>query len=74
MTAPQITLTPEAAAPERRPCPLCNAQMVLACVRPAGLGIDLRTFECVGCNYLERVRAETVRRHGVVGRIDRHHE
>ncbi len=74
MTSPQITLTQDAAAIDQRPCPLCQAQMVLACIRPAGLGIDLRTFECIGCNYLERVRVQTVRRLGFAGRIYRDHE
>jgi hypothetical protein len=35
---------------ERAACPMCQAQMLLARIVPACLGIDLCTFECAMCD------------------------
>jgi hypothetical protein len=37
---------------ERPACPKCQAQMSLARIVPAHLGIDLHTFECVVCDHI----------------------
>ena len=40
---------------EPRFCPTCEAPMVSARVAPARLGLNARTFECLQCNYVEKV-------------------
>jgi hypothetical protein len=42
-----------------RPCKWCKAPMVLALVRPASMGFDLCTFDCVKCERTERVTLQT---------------
>jgi hypothetical protein len=37
---------------ERPTCPMCQAQMLLARIVPACLGIDLHTFECTMCDHV----------------------
>jgi hypothetical protein len=37
---------------ERPACPKCQAQMLLARILPARLGIDLHTFECAVCDHV----------------------
>jgi hypothetical protein len=37
---------------ERPTCPMCQAQMLLARIVPACLGIDLHTFECAVCDHV----------------------
>jgi hypothetical protein len=37
---------------ERPTCPKCQAQMLLARIVPARLGIDLHTFECAVCDHV----------------------
>jgi hypothetical protein len=50
---PPSSVVPRAAI-ERPACPRCHAQMMLACIVPAFLGTDLRTFECAACNHVLR--------------------
>jgi hypothetical protein len=37
---------------ERPTCPMCRAQMLLARIVPARLGIDLQTFERAACDHV----------------------
>jgi hypothetical protein len=46
---------------ESRFCSRCKAPMMLAGVKPASLGFDLRTFDCVRCRHVERATVETKR-------------
>jgi hypothetical protein len=39
---------------ERHRCQKCQAQMVLARTKPARLGFDVRTFECVNCDHIHK--------------------
>jgi DNA-directed RNA polymerase subunit M/transcription elongation factor TFIIS len=38
---------------ERRDCPKCGTQMMLARIEPQEPGVDLQTFECPKCNHAE---------------------
>ncbi len=42
-----------------RPCAKCSNPMIVAMTTPAGLGFDLRTFECVKCGRVEKVPVRT---------------
>jgi hypothetical protein len=48
----------EAATPpiivESDPCPKCQGPMILARIKPGRLNFDLRSFECVKCNHIEK--------------------
>jgi len=44
---------------ESDPCPKCHGPMMLARVAPGRLNFDLRTFECVKCDHVERVLVAT---------------
>jgi transposase-like protein len=37
---------------ERPACPKCQAQMLLARIVPARLGIGIQTFECAMCDHV----------------------
>ena len=41
------------------PCPECESPMLLARIDPEGPTFELRTFECVKCNHVERMTTET---------------
>ena len=42
----------------RPDCPVCQKQMLLARVEPAGVRHDLRTFECAACQHSETVHMD----------------
>src|ERR1035441_9150193 len=41
-------------AVESDPCPKCQGPMILARIMPGRLNFDLRAFECVRCNHIEK--------------------
>jgi hypothetical protein len=43
----------------RPPCAKCDGQMIFTGIISGPVGVDVRTFECVSCNYLEKVAIET---------------
>lgn len=40
-------------------CPACSGPMILARIKPARVGFEVRTFEGVNCDHVDRVIAET---------------
>jgi hypothetical protein len=54
-----ISLDPSITAIERPPCPKCHGPMMFTGIASGPAGYDLRTFECVMCDYTERVAVET---------------
>ncbi len=38
-----------------RACAKCSSPMIVSMTKPAGLGFDLRTFDCVKCGRVEKV-------------------
>ncbi len=44
---------------ESGPCPKCEAPMMLARIIPGRLNFDLRTFECIKCDHVEKVLVAT---------------
>lgn len=40
-------------------CPICQASMMLARIKPGRLNFDLRTFECVKCDHVEKLLVPT---------------
>lgn len=43
------------AAIESPECPKCQGSMMLSRIKPGRLKFDLRTFECVKCDHIEKV-------------------
>ena len=43
------------AAIERPPCPKCDGQMLFTGMVVGPRGFDIRSFECIACNYAEKV-------------------
>ncbi len=43
---------------ERPRCPNCQGRMMLAQIEPAPGGADLRSFECLKCDHVQRVQVE----------------
>jgi len=41
-------------AVENDPCPKCQGPMILARIMPGRPNFDLRAFECVRCNHVEK--------------------
>jgi ssDNA-binding Zn-finger/Zn-ribbon topoisomerase 1 len=50
-------------------CPKCQGPMVLARIVPGRLHFDLRTFECVKCDHVEKtlVATDPMRSSNVLG-------
>ncbi len=44
-----------AVAIESQECPKCEGPMMLSRIMPRRLKFDLRTFECVKCDHVEKV-------------------
>lgn len=36
-------------------CPNCQTEMALGRIMPSRSNLDLRTFECINCNHVEKV-------------------
>jgi hypothetical protein len=49
------TATTPRIAIESDPCPKCQGPMVLARIMPGRINLDLRTFECVKCDHVEKI-------------------
>ena len=44
---------------ESKHCPKCQGPMMLARIVPGRLNFDLRTFECVKCDHVQKVLTAT---------------
>jgi hypothetical protein len=40
-------------------CPACSGPMILTLVKPSGIGFEMRLFQGVNCDHVDRVIAET---------------
>jgi hypothetical protein len=40
---------------QRLRCPKCQTRMTLACISPGPTGFELRTFDCAGCDHVEKI-------------------
>ena len=61
MTQPNLTTAIPLIAIECKHCPKCRGPMMLARIniRPGRLNFDLRAFECVKCDYVEKIMTAT---------------
>ena len=50
-----ISLDPSLIAIERPPCAKCDGQMMLTGIVSGPPGFDIRTFECIACDFVETV-------------------
>ena len=41
------------------PCPRCSGRMILTHIKPSRIGFELRRFEGVDCDHVDRVITET---------------
>jgi hypothetical protein len=55
MADSKYTATTPRIAIESDPCPKCQGPMVLARIMPGRINLDLRTFECVKCDHVEKI-------------------
>ena len=54
-----VLFEPSRIAIQSHPCPKCRAPMVLTQIKPSRIGFELRTFQGVNCNHVDRVVTET---------------
>jgi hypothetical protein len=55
MPRDNISLDPSLTARERPPCAKCEGQMIFTGMISGPAGFDIRTFECIACDFVERV-------------------
>jgi hypothetical protein len=55
MTRADFSLDYSLAAIELPPCPKCDGQMLFTGMVVGPPGFDIRSFECIACNYAEKV-------------------
>jgi hypothetical protein len=65
MSRTLISFDPSLTVIERPPCPNCRGSMMFTGIASGPAGFDLRTFECVLCDYTEEVAVKT----NMTGRI-----
>jgi RNase P subunit RPR2 len=41
------------------PCTQCKTPLILTRIKQSSLGFDLRTFECVNCGRVEKIKVQT---------------
>jgi hypothetical protein len=54
-----IPLDPSLNSIVRPPCAKCDGQMMFTGIVSGPEGVDIRTFECVSCDHLEKVAIKT---------------
>jgi hypothetical protein len=54
-----VLLDPSRIAIQSHACPKCLGPMVLARIKPSRIGFELRTFQGVNCDHVDKVVAET---------------
>jgi hypothetical protein len=59
MSQTLISFDPSLTVIERPPCPNCSGPMMFTGIASGPAGFDLRTFECVMCDYSEEVAVKT---------------
>jgi hypothetical protein len=59
MSQALVSFDPGLAVIERPPCPNCHGPMMFTGIASGPPGFDVRTFECVMCNYAEEVAVKT---------------
>jgi hypothetical protein len=55
MADSKCTATIPRIAIESDPCPKCQGPMTLARILPGRMNFDVRTFECVRCDHVEKI-------------------
>jgi hypothetical protein len=40
---------------ERLRCPICHSRMMLARIAPGPSGFEHRSFDCLGCDHVEKI-------------------
>jgi hypothetical protein len=59
MSQTLISFDPSLAVIERPPCPNCKGPLMFTGIASGPAGFDLRTFQCVMCNYSEEIAVKT---------------
>ena len=55
----EYTLDESLTAIERPHCPKCAGEMMFTGLTSGPPGFDIRTFECIACDYVEKVATGT---------------
>lgn len=54
-----VLFGPSRIAIQPHTCPQCLGPMILAHIRPSRIGFDIRTFQGVNCDHVDKVVSET---------------
>jgi tRNA(Arg) A34 adenosine deaminase TadA len=54
-----VLFDPSRIAVQSHPCPICLGPMVLTRIKPSRIGFEMRTFEGVNCDHVDKVVSET---------------
>jgi hypothetical protein len=54
-----VSFDPVRIADQSHTCPKCLGPMVLSHIKPSHIGFELRTFQGVNCNHVDKVVTET---------------
>jgi hypothetical protein len=54
-----VLFDPSRIAIQSHPCPKCLGPMVLTQIKPSRIGFELRTFQGVNCDHVDKVVTET---------------
>jgi len=59
MTSLELLFDPSRIAIQPHLCPVCRGTMVLARIKPSRIGFEMRTFQGVDCDHVDKVVTET---------------
>jgi hypothetical protein len=54
-----VLFDPSCIAIQFHPCPKCLGPMVLTHIKPSRIGFEMRTFQGVNCDHVDKVVTET---------------
>jgi len=59
MPSLEVLLDSSRIAIQSHVCPKCSGPMILIRIKPSRIGFDLRTFQGVNCDHVDKVVTET---------------
>jgi len=54
-----VLFDPSRVAIQPHPCSKCLGPMVLTCIKPSRIGFEMRTFQGVNCDHVDKIVTET---------------
>ena len=59
MASLEVLFDPSSIAIQPHLCPKCLGPMILARIKPSRIGFEMRTFQGVDCDHVDKVVSET---------------